>query len=52
MDLGRLGLVLGGMKLVLHRAHLAFLDLAEHGFDVNHRSAVNRFDRTDSETIL
>lgn len=52
MGIGRLRLVLGVMRLVLHRPHLAFLDLAEHGFDVNHRCAVNRFDRTDSETIL
>ena len=50
--LSRLRLVLAGMRLVLHRARLAFLDLAKHGFDVNHRCAVNRFDRTDSETIL
>ena len=30
----------------------SFSGLAEHGFDINHRCAVNRFERTDSETIL
>ena len=31
---------------------ITFLDLAEHGFDVNHRCAVNRFDGPDPQAVL